>query len=229
MTMIEPSLKSPHALEREIMGLRDEVLKLSFVVDQAIEKAVQSLKERNVEVARQVIADDALINKARYEIEKKCYLLLATQQPTARDMRSVVTAIHIAVELERIGDHAEGMAKLSLELAKEPPLKPLIDIPRMAEVCREMLRASLNAYLTWNAEQARITIQRDDEVDQLDDQVYRELLTFMLQDPRNIGRATFLLWVSHDLERSADRITNICERVIFMVTGEMIEMDDAEN
>jgi len=213
-------------LDRELTVLRDGVLKLSYAVDQALESSVQALKERNVELARQVIANDEGINTARFELEKKCYLLLATQQPTARDMRSIVTAIHIIVELERIGDHARGIAKLAIELSKEPLLKPLIDIPRMEQICREMLQASLNAYLNWDAAQAEHTIERDDEVDRLDDQVYRELLTFMLQDPHTINRATYLLCVSHNLERIADRITNICERVIFMVTGEVGEKAD---
>lgn len=225
--MIDSSSKSRSALDHELTLLRDDVLKLSFVVDKAIELSVQALKEQNVDLARQVIRDDVNINTARYQIEKKCYLLLATRQPTARDMRSIVTAIHIVVELERIGDHAEGIAKLALELAKEPMLKPLIDIPRMAEISREMLRASLNAYINWDAAQAQHIVERDDEVDHLDDQVYRELVTFMIQDPRNISRATYLLWVSHNLERSADRITNICERVIFMVTGEVVEVSDS--
>jgi phosphate transport system protein len=224
--MIDSSSKSRSALDHELTQLRDDVLKLSFAVDKAIELSVQSLKEQNVDLARQVIRDDVSVNLARYQIEKKCYLLLATQQPTARDMRSIVTAIHIVVELERIGDHAEGIAKLALELAKEPMLKPLIDIPRMAEISREMLRASLNAYINWDAAQAQHIVERDDEVDKLNDQVYRELLTFMIQDTHNISRATYLLWVSHNLERSADRITNICERVIFMVTGEVVEMSD---
>jgi phosphate transport system protein len=221
--MIDAQNKPRSPLDRELTVLRDGVLKLSYVVDQAIENSVRALKERNVELARQVIADDEDINAARFDLEKRCYMLLATQQPTARDMRSIVTAIHIVVELERIGDHARGIAKLGLELANEPLLKPLIDIPRMEQICREMLQASLNAYLNWDAAQAARTIERDDEVDQLDDQVYHELLTFMLKDPHTINGATYLLWVSHNVERIADRITNICERVIFMVTGEVGE------
>lgn len=215
------SVKARGLLDRELTILRDNVLRLSYMVDHAIDRSIQALKTQNTQLARQIIADDKKINVFRYQIEDECYRLLATQQPTARDLRSIVTAIHIVVELERIGDHAEGIAKLALELAKESMLKPLIDIPRMAEISREMMRASLNAYLDRNAEQARLTAERDSEVDQLNDQIYRELLTFMLADPRNITRATYLLWTSHNLERIADRITNICERVIYMVTGEM--------
>jgi phosphate transport system protein len=224
--MIDVPHKPRSPLDRELTVLRDGVLKLSYAVDRAIESSVQALKEQNVELARQVIADDEGINAERFELEKKCYMLLATQQPTARDMRSIVTAIHIVVELERIGDHAKSVAKLAIELAKEPLLKPLVDLPRMEQVCREMLQASLNAYLNWDAAQAERTISRDDEVDRLDDQVYRELLTFMLRDQHTINQATYLLWVSHNLERIADRITNICERVMFMVTGEVGEKAD---
>lgn len=224
--MIDPQLQARTTLDRELATLRDNVLRLSYMVDTAIERSVQSLKDQDAALAQQVIADDEPINHMRYQIEEACYRLLAMQQPTARDMRSIVTAIHIVVELERIGDHAAGIAKISIELAKEPMLKPLIDVPHMAEISREMMRASLNAYLEWDAEQARQTALRDSEVDTLDDQVYRELLSFMLEDAHNIARATHLLWVSHNLERIADRITNICERVIFMVTGQVSEIGD---
>jgi phosphate transport system protein len=228
--MTDTVTAKPHGLlDQEVTALRDQVLKISFLVEKAIEQAIQSLKNQDVELARGIIADDAEINRLRYDLEKKCYLLFATQQPTARDMRSIVTAIHVAVELERMGDHAEGIAKLSLELAKEPMLKPLIDVPRMAQIGTEMMRASLNAYLTWDETLARQTIDRDAEVNELDTQVYRELLTYMLQDPHNISRATYLLWVSHNLERIADRVTNICERVLFMITGEVVESGDEEN
>jgi phosphate transport system protein len=130
------------------------------------------------------------------------------------------------VELERIGDHAANIAKTAEELASEPLLKPLIDIPRMTQITRDMMRASLNAYLDWDATGAQATVERDVEIDQLDSQLTRELITFMLSDPHTINRAMRLQWVSHNLERAADRITNICERVIFMVTGEFTEGDD---
>ncbi len=224
--MSNSPLRARETLDRELATLRDNVLKLTHAVDAAIERSIQALKDNNVELARQVIADDANINEQRYEIEEHGYRLLVLHQPAARDLRSVVTAIHIVVDLERMGDHAAGIAKLALELANEPQLKPLIDLPRMARISREMLQASLNAYLDRDADLAERTTFRDDEVDQLHDQVYRELLTYMLSDPRNISRATYLLWISHNLERIADRITNICERVIFMVTGEIIETDD---
>lgn len=224
--MTDNSLQARATLDHELTRLRDNVLKLSHLVDRAIEQSVQALKDANVNLARQVIADDEQINALRYEQEQFCYRLIALHQPAARDLRAIVTAIHIVVELERIGDHARGIAKLATQLAQEPPLKPLIDVPRMAAICREMLHASLDAYLSRDAELAERTARRDDEVDHLDEQVYRELLTYMLADPRNISRATYLLWVSHNLERIADRITNICERVVFMVTGEITETSD---
>lgn len=224
--MAEPHTKVRGSLDQALLALRDDVLKLSYFVDLALDRAVQALRDQNVALARDVISDDDQINAMRYAIERQCYRLLALQQPAARDMRAVITAIHIVVELERIGDHAAHIAKTALELASEPQLKPLIDIPRMAQIMREMLKASLSAYLSWSAAEAQATLERDVEVDQLDAQLTRELLTFMLQDTANINRAMKLQWVSHNLERSADRITNICERVIFMVTGEIAEGED---
>ncbi|MBN2303944.1 MAG: phosphate signaling complex protein PhoU [Anaerolineae bacterium] len=220
-----PPIKSRASLDRDLTVLRDNILRISHMVDSAIERAIRALKDQDVDIARQVIADDKKINVIRYQVESDCYHLLGTQQPTARDLRSIVTAIHIVVELERIGDHAEGIARIADRLAQEPLLKPLIDVPRMAQIARDMMRLSLNAYLDWDSEQAKMIIERDQEIDQLNQQVYRELLMFMLQDPRNINRATDLLWVSHHLERIGDRIKNICERVMFMETGEVKQPD----
>lgn len=224
--MVDSHTKVRAALDRQLIVLRDDVLKLSYLVDRALDRSVQALREQDITLARQVVADDEAVNTARYNIERLCYRLLALQQPAARDLRAIVTAIHIVVELERIGDHAASVAKSAEELANEAPLKPLINIPRMTQITRDMMRASLNAYLDWDAEQAQHTIERDTEIDQLDTQLTRELVTFMLQDPQNINRAMKLQWISHNLERAADRITNICERVIFMVTGEITESDD---
>lgn len=218
--MTNPS-KSRDAFDRELTALRDNVLRLTNMTDTAIERAMNALLERDDNIAKEVVIDDKAINRMRYDIEEECYLLIATQQPLARDMRTIITAIHFVVELERIADHAAGVAKLALELSKEPPLKPLIDLPRMAKIAREMLRDTVDAYLSWDAVKAKQITERDDEVDMLDSQVYRELISFMIQDPRNISRATYLLWTSHNLERIADRITNMCERIIFMVTGDI--------
>jgi phosphate transport system protein len=144
------------------------------------------------------------------------------QQPTARDMRSLITAIHIAIELERIADHAAGISKLTLELIKQPLIKPLVDIPKMCDISRKMLKDSLDAYVHWNSDLAHEVFKRDDAVDELEKQVYQDLIDLMVKKPKNITGGTYLLWVAHNLERIADRITNICERVIFMVTGELM-------
>jgi phosphate transport system protein len=223
--MSETPIKSRSSLDRDLTLLRDNILRISHMVDSAIDRAIRALKEKDVNLARQVATDDRKINALRYRIESDCYRLIALQQPTARDLRSIVTAIHIAVELERIGDHAENTAEIAIELAQEPHLKPLIDLPRMAQIAREMMRLALNAYIDWDDDQALQVIETDKEIDQLNEQVFRELLMFMLEDPRSIHRATRLLWVSHHLERIGDRVKNICERVTFMVTGEFMESE----
>lgn len=212
-------------LDRELTQIQDEVLRLGSMVEQAIQRAIRALKMRDVELARQIIADDEEINALRYAIEEKSLTAIATQQPVASDLRTIIAATHIAIDMERMADHAEGIAQLVTRMADQPLLKPLIDLPRMANVACEMLRASLDAFVAGDPTAARAVVVRDDELDQLYDQVFRELLTYMLQDPRNINRATFLLWVAHNLERIGDRITNVSERVVFMTTGELRELD----
>ena len=209
---------------RHLKELQDEVLALGSMVDKAISRAMEALKKRDLELARQVIADDEKINQKRFDTEEKCIELIVTQQPVASDLRVIVAVLNIIVELERIGDHAEGIASIVLMIGDEPPLKPLVDLPRMAEKTRDMLQRSLGAFIKRDAEAARKISGEDDEVDSLYDQVFRELLTFMMNDPRTILRATRLIWVAHNLERSADRVTNICERVVFAVTGKMEEI-----
>ena len=204
---------------KELNEMRDNVLRLSHMTDSAIQRSMQALVERDDELAQQVIRDDKPINRLRYEIEEDAYKLIATQQPLARDLRSIVTAIHLVVELERIADHAANIAKIAVNLNKVPLLKPLIDLPRMASITSEMLGEAVDTYLNWDIDQAHAIKAHDKEVDALHEQVYRELLSFMIQDPKNIERATLLLSVSHDVERMADRVKNICERVIFMITG----------
>ncbi len=208
-----------------LTDLRGNILCLGGMTKTAIKLAIQALKEQDKDLACQVIADDEKINVRRYDVEEQCLRLIATQQPAARDLRAIIAAIHIVTELERMGDYASGIAKLATRLADQPHLKPLIDLPRMAEIDQEMISASLEAYLEHDPDLALETAKRDAEIDGLCDQVYRELLTYMLEDPRNITRATYLLWVTHNLERIADRVTNICERVIFMSTGELKELD----
>ena len=179
----------------------------------------------DADLARQIIADDTQINTQRYKLEEAAVQLIATQQPLAGDLRLIASVIHISTDLERMGDYAEGIAKIALMHGDQPPVKPLIDIPRMAEIARSMLRRSLDAFIRRDVDAARALVGEDDEVDALYDQVYRELLTYMIEDPKLIQRATWLLWAAHNLERIADRATNICERVVYMVTGVNEDVD----
>jgi phosphate transport system protein len=213
------------AYERELKDLQDELLVMGSMVDKQIARAVESLERRDIEAARQIIRADNEIDQKRFEIEEQAILIIATQQPIASDLRVIVAVLSAIVDLERMGDHAEGIAKITCLHASQPLIKPLIDIPRMAEIGRQMLRQALDAFVARDAEQAAFVAARDDEVDALYDQVYRELLTYMIQDPASMERATWLLWAAHNLERIADRATNICERVSFLVTGRMEEVN----
>lgn len=211
--------------DQSLRALQDDLLGLGNLVEEAITKAVQALKDRDLEASRQVIQGDDVIDQKRFQLEERCLELIATQQPIATDLRMVISVLHIAVELERMGDYAEGIGKISLMMGNEPPLKPLIDIPRMTEKCIDMLRRSLDALVRRDVVMATQVCKDDDEVDGLYDQVYHELLMFMIQDPKTIQRATYLLWAAHDLERIGDRATNIAERVIFLVTGQLTEIN----
>lgn len=211
--------------EEQLQKLQDDLLNMGTLVDRAIERSIQALADRDAKLAQEIIDDDALINQAQREIEEKCLVLIATQQPMASDLRVIASISSIAAELERMGDHAEGIGKITLLMADQPLLKPLIDIPRMAEKARWMLRQQLDAFVRRDIEMAKRSATGDEEVDALYDQIYRELLVFMMNDPRTISRATYLLWVAHNLERIADRTTNIGERVIFLVTGEVEELN----
>jgi phosphate transport system protein len=209
---------------KQLRGIQDDILAMGSMVNKAILLSTEALKKRDLKLAEQVIIDDERINAKRFEIEEKCIEIIATQQPMASDLRVIVAVLNIITELERIGDHAEGNAKIAILIGNEPPLKPLIDIPRMSEITIDMLKRSLDAFVNRDAEAARKIIPEDDLVDQVYDKVFRELLVFMTEDPKSITRATRLIWVAHNLERSADRVTNICERVVFVVTGKMAEI-----
>lgn len=215
--------------DRHLRMLQSDLLILGSMVEKAIAKSLDALKRRDLEVSRQVIDEDDYIDQKRFQMEEQCVEIIATQHPVATDLRTIVAILHIAVELERMGDYAEGIAKISLMMGDEPPIKPLIDIPRMSEMATDMLRRSLDALVHKDTVAALGVCHDDDEVDALYDQVYRELIFFMIQDPKTIQRATYLLWVAHDLERVADRATNIAERVIFMVTGKMVEIKSASD
>lgn len=210
--------------QRSLSELQDSVLAMGGMVAQAVERSTTALKTRDQRLAGEVISGDQAINEERFRIEEQCLLLIATQAPMASDLRKLAAALNIVTDLERMGDHAAGNARIAIMIGDEPPLKPLIDIPRMADVCNEMLHAALDAFVAADSASAYRVAYRDDEVDQLYDQVYRELLTFMMADPGTINRATHLLWAAHNLERIADRVTNICERVVFLATGRMSEI-----
>jgi len=209
---------------KKLREIVDDMLAMSSMVGKAILSSIEALKNRDMDLAHQIITGDQNVNRKRFEIEEKCIQLIATQQPMAGDLRVIVAGIIITQELERIGDYAVGIARVVLMIGDEPPLKPLIDIPRMAEKAVDMLNRSMDAAVHRDVEAAKKIAAEDDEVDNLYDQVFRELLTYMMQDPRTIIRAERLLWVAHNLERSADRVTNICERVVFVVTGKMEEI-----
>ena len=212
-------------LDRQLAEIQEDMLVLAGMVESAIERGIEALRNRDADLAREIIADDVKINRKRYEIEDKCLELIATQQPLAGDLRTIMSVLFIIVDLERMGDHAEGIGKIALMLADEPPLKPYIDIPRMAQIASRMMMGSMEAFKHRDADRARSICNEDDEVDALYDQVYRELLTYMLQDPRTIQRATYLTWAAHNLERIADRVTNICERVVYLVEGKIEELN----
>ena len=208
--------------ERDLSSLQADLAEMAAHVEQATRRALNALENQDLELAQQIIDEDDHIDQLQDDLENKCVMLMATQQPTAIDLRALMSAVHIAVELERMGDYAEGIAKICLRIGDQPLLKPLIDIPRMAELALTMLDESLQCHANRDEWQARKICQDDDAVDDLYNQIYRELLTYMLQDPRNIERATYLLWVAHDLERIADRATNIAERVMWLVSGHTV-------
>ncbi len=212
------------ALERDLEQVRSDILRLGSRAESAIERSTRALQDRDMRLAQQVIDDDVDVNNLRYDVEEKCLELIATQQPAAGDLRMTIAATHIAVELERMADHAEGTAEIVKRMYDEPLLKGLINLPIMARITQEMIHSALDAFVAGDAHAAQQVAARDDELDGLYQQVFRALLTYMLEDPRNISRATYLLWVAHNLERIGDRVTNVCERIVFMTTGRLEEL-----
>jgi phosphate transport system protein len=213
----------------EIKQVKDDVLMLGSMVEQSIIGSVEALKKRDLKAAQQILEGDRAINKKRFAIETELMILIATQQPMAHDLRLLASTLEIISELERMGDYAKGIANINIRMGDEELLKPLIDIPRMAEKGVDMLHRSLTAFVNEDIETARNIPVEDDIVDALYNQVYRELMTFIIADPKTIERANWLLWVAHNLERFADRVTNICERTVFIVTGELTEITDTDN
>ena len=211
--------------EQHLSEIEEDMLVLAGMVEGAIEKSIEALRNRDLNLAHQVVINDAELNRKRYETEEKCLELIATQQPLASDLRTIVAVLYAIVDLERMGDHAEGIAKVAIILGHDPPLKPYIDIPRMSEIAIRMLRQSVQAFRTRDVGLARNTCDEDDLVDELYEHVYKELIGYMLKDPDTIERATHVTWIAHNLERIADRTTNICERVVYMVEGKIEELN----
>jgi phosphate transport system protein len=214
--------------ETEIQQLKDELLLMGSMVEQQLMDAVDALKRRDIEASHHIYAADMKINNKRYAIEEQVMILIATQQPMAHDLRLLASILEVSAELERMGDYAKGIATINVRMGEEKPIKPLIDIPRMAEKASSMLHRALTAFINEDVEAARAIPQEDDEVDGLYTQVYRELMTFVMSDPRTIDRVNYLLWTAHNLERFADRVSNLCERTIFIATGEMKELESGD-
>ncbi|HAO93119.1 MAG: phosphate transport system regulatory protein PhoU [Deltaproteobacteria bacterium GWC2_56_8] len=213
------------AYHKALKELQDEVLKMSSMVGTAIKESMEALKSRDLEMSRRIVKNDMLINRMRFDIEEKCIRLIATQQPMAVDLRVLASIINVITDLERIGDHAEGIAKISVSIGDEPLVKPLIDMPVMAGKALSMLQRCMAAFVARDAEAAKKICNEDDEVDLLYDTIYNELVLLMVQDPKIIKDATYLIWAAHNIERMADRVTNIAERVVYMATGKMEEMN----
>ncbi len=212
---------SRYTFNQALQLLQDDLLSMGAAVEKQIEQSVDALKRRDAYAAEQIATRDSEIDHMRYEIEEKCIELFATQNPMASDLRTVTSALIVSNELERMGDYAEGICKLTIKMAGEPPLKPLIDIPRMSTIAQSMLKRALQAFVDRDEQAARQIWQEDDQLDELYQQILRELLTYMIEQPASVTRATYLLWVAHNLERIGDRVSNIAERVVFLVTGSL--------
>jgi phosphate transport system protein len=213
------------SFRKHIQELEKEVTEMGEMVITAINRSIKALKALDASEAERIIADDVKINEKRWDIEEKCINLIATQQPVASDLREIIAVLSIVTDLERMGDHAEGIGKIVLLHGKEPLIKPLVDIPQMAEICVDMLKRSIDAFLKRDAVAAKAICAEDDKVDLLHEQVYRVFLSYMIENPRVITYATYLIWAAHNLERIADRVTNICERIVFLATGSMHEIN----
>lgn len=214
---------------QELQQLKDETIELGQIVQKMILQSVTALKNRDVDASREILEFDKEVNRRRFAIENQVLVLIATQQPMAYDLRLLASILEIAGELERMGDYAKGIAHINIRMGDLPLIKPLIDIPRMAEKSCDMLNRALQAFLQEDEQAAKSIPLEDDEVDSLYLQVYRELMTFVIQDPTVIERANWLLWAAHNLERVADRVTNICERTIYVVSGVMKEINSSDD
>jgi phosphate transport system protein len=215
--------------EHEIQKLKDDILSLGSMVEKAILDSVDSLKQRDIPRSQQIYDNDEVINKKRFKIERAVMIAIATQQPMAHDLRLLASLLDVAGELERMGDYAKGIARINIGMGEQPLLKPLVDLPRMAEKAADMLHRALTAFVSEDIEAAQTIPEEDDDIDALYTQIYRELITYVIADPTAIERSNWLLWAAHNLERVGDRVTNICERTIFIATGEMEEVDSSDD
>ena len=217
-------------LDRKIRHLLDEMLVLDSMVEEYTLEAVKALKRKDIEAGRRLYKQDKNVNAKRFELENECLTTIATQQPImARDLRLLASILEVVGELERMGDYAKGIARICVMLGDQPPVKPLIDIPRMADITVNMLHRAVGAFVALDVELAKNIPVEDDEVDALYNQVYRELVTIILANPAMIDKANYLMWAAHNLERMADRVTNICERTIYAATGVMKEIDTTDD
>lgn len=214
--------------DEELQNLKEKVLRMGLLVEAAIRDSIQSLMERDSELAKVVIKRDHQINALDVEIDEECIRLIALRQPKAGDLRFITTTMKITTDLERMGDLAEDICERAIELNEEPPLKPYIDIPRMAQISQGMLIDVLDAFVKKDASTAYDIIKRDDEVDNLTVQIFNELLFMMIQDPRGVSRAVKITYIAKYLERIADHATNIAEMVVYMVEGRMIRHTESQ-
>jgi phosphate transport system protein len=214
--------------EHELEEVKGEVLDLGEMVERTVADAMDALKNRDLAASHRIFERDHEINEKRFAIETKCVILIATQQPMAGDLRLLASLLDVASELERMGDYAKGIATINIRIGTQPLLKPLVDLPSMAEIACDMLHRALLAFVQGDVQAARAIPLEDDRVDELYRRIYRELMTFVVQDPEAIEPANMLLWAAHNMERLADRVTNICERTVFVATGEIRELPDTK-
>jgi len=217
-------------LDRKIRHMLDEILVIDSMVESATLEAIQALKQHDLDAARRIYQADAEINARRFRLENECMITIATEQPImATDLRLVASVLEVVNELERMGDYAKGIARICLRIGHEPHIKPIVDLPHMADIAVSMLHRAVSAFIAQDAEAARRIPQDDDQVDALYEKIYRDLIDIITGDTSTLSQANLLMWAAHNLERMADRVTNICERTIYIKTGEMKEIDVSDD
>jgi phosphate transport system protein len=214
--------------DKELAEIQNQLLKMRELVDQAISQSLKALAESDIPLARKIVEDDEKVNQLRFQIEEAALALIATQQPTATDLREVIAIMNVVVDIERMGDYATGVATTVIKIGDEPLLKPLIDLPKMVDIARNMLKDSVDALMDRDVERAKEIATRDDEMDVLYRAILDELVEIMAKRPDSVQRANLLLWCAHNIERIGDRVTNIAERVVFVSTGVMEELNIKE-